>query len=376
MGKVSKSKIQSTNGQHYYRFNIYYGQDIKMEYVNCSDYRFYNRPETTQQKNHNKENKRLLQIRQDALQKSVNDGTYNDGALGGDTPLFHHWDWVRDTRGANNDFTYSSYNSTKKHFIAFMNSKGYNPDIKLSQVNKKLVLEFKAYIMNDATIRGAGFTKIKANSQNNYFIRFCVILNDAVDQKLIIESPARGVSAPPQEDTHKTHLTIEELEHLKTVDCEYPMVKNAFLFACFTGLRGGDIATLKWSNLPIIKGKVTLDIVTGKKKVPLSFSLTDQASEWLPERRGAEDKVFEGFKWGGYYNDQLKYWILQAGFLKRGITSHSARHTFAIHNLQAGVSLYHVSKLLAHDSIRTTEDHYAQYAKEDLDKALAMTYGT
>ena len=149
----------------------------------------------------------------------------------------------------------------------------------------------------------------------------------------------------------------------------------AFLFGCYTGLRGGDIDRLKWKHLPIVDGIVKLDLITGKKKVRLNFTLPKQALEWLPKRIGSEDKVFENFKWGGHNNSLLKIWSLQAGIKGKNITSHVARHTFAVHNLQKGVSLYHVSKLIAHDSIRTTERHYSQFAKEDLDKALAITFG-
>ena len=74
------------------------------------------------------------------------------------------------------------------------------------------------------------------------------------------------------------------------------------------------------------------------------------------------------------YNNLLKIWSLKAGIKGKNVTSHVARHTFAISNLQKGVSLYHVSKLIAHDSIRTTERLYGKFAMEDLDKALAIAF--
>ena len=44
-------------------------------------------------------------------------------------------------------------------------------------------------------------------------------------------------------------LTIEELRALIAVPCRYDIVKKAFLFSCFTGLRYSDMMTLKWSEI-------------------------------------------------------------------------------------------------------------------------------
>lgn len=117
-----------------------------------------------------------------------------------------------------------------------------------------------------------------------------------------------------------------------------------------------------------------LDLITGKNKVRLHFTIPKQALEFLPQRLGADDKVFTNFKWDGHNNNLLKIWSLKAGIKGKNVTSHVARHTFAISNLQKGVSLYHVSKLIAHDNIRTTERLYGKFAMEDLDKALAIAF--
>ena len=377
MATVTKARINCKNAMHYYRLKIYYGKHAKPEYRMCSDIRFYNRAFNDEQKKHNTESKRIVQQRMDSIQRQLNLGTYgtSDGNLGGDTPLLQHWKRVIENRSANSNDTASNYRSGMLNFIAFMKSRNFNPNIKISQLNKKLVTEFKAYLQNEATVRQAGKFKLSQNSINTYFIKFCIMLNDAVDQELIIQSPAKKIPAPHRESIQTVYLTKQEIKYLKATDCSIPSVKMAFLFACYTGLRGGDIDRLKWKHLPIVDGIVKLDLITGKKKVRLNFTLPKQALEWLPERIGTEDKVFKNFKWGGHNNSLLKIWSLQAGIKGKNITSHVARHTFAVHNLQKGVSLYHVSKLIAHDSIRTTERHYSQFAKEDLDKALAITFG-
>lgn len=63
------------------------------------------------------------------------------------------------------------------------------------------------------------------------------------------------------------------------------------------------------------------------------------------------------------------------GFMK----SHRLRDTFACELLKAGVSLEHVSKLLGHTSIRTTEKSYAAWVpsrQEVLDNSFVKAWGT
>ena len=152
------------------------------------------------------------------------------------------------------------------------------------------------------------------------------------------------------------------------------MLKKAFLFAFYTGLRKGDIESLKWKHLPVINSQTELDLITGKKGVRLTFKLPKQAVEALPARGEDEAKVFLGFKYDGYQNEKLRRWILEAGIKKKNVGSHTARHSFAVYHLSKGTPIYTLSKLMAHNSVKTTERSYAQYAKEDLNYALEKAF--
>jgi integrase len=152
------------------------------------------------------------------------------------------------------------------------------------------------------------------------------------------------------------------------------MLKNAFLFAFYTGLRKGDIENLKWKNLPVINSNVELDLITGKKGVRLTYKLPSQATKFLKHRGEENDKVFGGFKYDGYQNEKLRAWVANAGIKKENVGSHTARHSFAVYHLSKGTPIYTLSKLMAHNSVRTTERSYAQYAKEDLNYALDKAF--
>ena len=76
------------------------------------------------------------------------------------------------------------------------------------------------------------------------------------------------------------------------------------------------------------------------------------------ERGEPEARVFKGLK----YNQMrtcFKLWLKDAG-IKKNITFHSFRHTYATLQLEFGTELYTVSKLLGHRSIKTTQRFYAK----------------
>jgi site-specific recombinase XerD len=54
--------------------------------------------------------------------------------------------------------------------------------------------------------------------------------------------------------------------------------------------------------------------------------------------------------------------IAKRSGIKKKISPHTFRHTYAVHYLNAGGSLFHLQKLLGHENITTTL-HYLKYAK-------------
>ena len=66
------------------------------------------------------------------------------------------------------------------------------------------------------------------------------------------------------------------------------------------------------------------------------------------------ERIFKGLKYSAWHNMELTRWALQAGITKK-VTFHSARHTFAVIQLNRGVDIYALSRLLGHSELRTTE---------------------
>ena len=70
------------------------------------------------------------------------------------------------------------------------------------------------------------------------------------------------------------------------------------------------------------------------------------------------------YRHAGYMGEQIAEAFKAAGVRSDGhMISHRLRATFAVDMLQKGVPLEHVSKLLGHKSVTTTERHYARWVK-------------
>jgi len=66
--------------------------------------------------------------------------------------------------------------------------------------------------------------------------------------------------------------------------------------------------------------------------------------------------------------------MLKADITKDDITSHTARHSFAVYKLDKGVPMCQLSILMAHDSSRTTERYYAQFDTKTVTAITSLCY--
>ena len=121
---------------------------------------------------------------------------------------------------------------------------------------------------------------------------------------------------------------------------------NVFVrFAYYTGARSGEIRSLPRENVLdeslVVKGK------TGRRIVKLNGQAQEIIKHQDPLWSYSKDFVSHKFKKEG-----RRLGIKDARF-------HDLRRTFGLNLIKQGMSIYKVSKLLGHSSVRTTEQHYA-----------------
>jgi integrase/recombinase XerD len=154
----------------------------------------------------------------------------------------------------------------------------------------------------------------------------------------------------------------------------------------YSGLAIRDALTLKRGDLQHDKAKKLYRIVTARQKTGTHVSVPippDVAQELLTVLNGNPEYVF----WSGRGEEEsitknwAKYYIAPlfkaAKIPNEGhMMSHRLRDTFAVDLLEKGVPLEEVSKLLGHESIKTTERHYAKWVKARQDRLDNLVTGT
>jgi integrase len=141
---------------------------------------------------------------------------------------------------------------------------------------------------------------------------------------------------------------------LYNTESESALLKRTCLFSALTGLRLGDVVKLRRDQIQHSENlgyfiRFTQSKTKGMETLPIS----DEALSFLGELEASSEKIF------GDYNFQRDYahlnrWLQRAGIRKK-ITFHNFRHTFATLQLAEGTDIYTVSKLLGHKHIHTTQ---------------------
>lgn len=247
-----------------------------------------------------------------------------------------------------------TYGATINNTIKMINE--YQKGILLKDVDKVFCIGIIDYMRNKYRMSN-GKPLSAVTIANNTRALSCA-LNKAVRDGVINQNPLHTLSAsekPQIPQSKREFLSIEEVKALISTDCDLPIVKQAFLFSCFCGLRVSDVEALTWGMISKDNGNYVCNIVMKKTKEQLYLPLSKEALKWLPNRGEAkdQDKVFPLPSDSCVYK-YLQQWVRAAGITKH-VSFHVSRHTFATMMISLGSDLYTVSKLLGHTNIKVTE---------------------
>lgn len=186
-------------------------------------------------------------------------------------------------------------------------------------------------------------------------------------------NPVSRVTIPKIDNQITEFMTPEQTESLlKTLE-EWPCRNTAAFvkFAFYTGLRRGELFKLKWSDIDLERGFITLRNPKGGKTITLPVS--SEAIETLKNLSMSGEYVFPG-KGGKQMEDFKSPWnrIRKAAGLPDGFRFHGLRHNYASHLVSNGVGLEIVKELMTHKDMITTQ-RYAHLLpgalKEAVDKS-------
>jgi integrase/recombinase XerC len=189
-------------------------------------------------------------------------------------------------------------------------------------------------------------------------------------------NPARGVNSPKQDKYLPGYLDRAQIEQLfqsaglKAQEGKFSDVRNAAMLELFysTGMRLSELRGINRMDIDLLSQQVK---VRGKGRKERIIPLGDHAQLAL---RNYESKRDEVLRVVGQAGDRTAFFLSSRGtrisvraiqnavkgFLQKfdesaGLSTHSLRHTFATHLLDAGADLRAVQELLGHASISTTQ---------------------
>ena len=276
---------------------------------------------------------------------------------------------IKETDRIKDGGTRQAYKTMLSHFLKY-----FPKAITFKQINKREQAKaFYDYLTDKALKKNGDNLSIK--SANKYFKRLRLIMKEAKLEGYV-EDMRFDIKLLPEIKPEVVFLTLEEYRTLEDTEESNTTMKNAFLFACLTALRIGDLSKLTWGEIKEENGKIWYDRIMDKKpngkQRRISNYFDPYAKKYLGERQGDSDKVFPALNKDATskFNERLHRWILRAGIHKR-ITFHCAKHSFAMyHIIHKEVGVFQLAKLLNHTNIRSSMHYYDLCSPELKEKLM------
>jgi len=256
--------------------------------------------------------------------------------------------------------TIKHYFVTQRYLIRFLEKKHRKKDVLLNEINYKFIADFDTFLR---AYEPVGHQKpIHNNGVVKHMVRFKKMINLAIRLEWINHDPFKNYRNKIQK-VEKDFLNQHELTAIeeKVFSIErLQIVKDIFVFCCYTGLSYVDLLNLKADHIVRgIDGELWIKTHRQKTNIPVNTPILPKAMElmekYLNHHRSAKlDGIFPVFT-NQKVNSYLKE-IADLCGIKKNLSFHVARHTFATTvTLSNGVPIETVSKMLGHTKIATTQ---------------------
>lgn len=246
--------------------------------------------------------------------------------------------------------TLQKYNVCKRHFSEFLEKQYKRSDLKLTELTYVVIREFDLYLRTEAGQNPNTATKTMKTFKTITLLgqKMGVLLHDPfMNHRFHIEPVNRGF------------LTDEEILLIANKDLgisRLELVRDIFIFSCFTGLAYIDVSNLTPDHIVTLGDKQWIMTQRQKTSVETNVLLLDIPKAIIAKyggktyRNGKLFPMLTNQKTNSYLKE-----IADICGIKKNLTFHLARHTFATMSLSKGVPMESVSKMLGHTNIRTTQ---------------------
>ncbi|HRX31936.1 MAG: site-specific tyrosine recombinase XerD [Bacteroidales bacterium] len=270
------------------------------------------------------------------------------------------------------DNSVSAYRTDMQKLTDFMEGIGVEPE----SVTMEQIQNFLAYL-NDLGLKKRSQSRVLSAIRG--FFKYLMI-EEVIDSDPteLIESPKIGRKLPEVLSVHEIDA-MEAAIDLSKPDGHRNKAMIETLYSC--GLRVSELVSLKLTDLFFDDGYIRV-IGKGDKErlVPIGSKAINDVGEYLEQRNSvafridpaATNIVFLN-RWGRQLTREMVFTIIKkyarlAG-IKKNISPHTLRHSFATHLVEGGADLRAVQEMLGHESIQTTEI-YTHVDKEFLRETI------
>ncbi|MAY88118.1 MAG: integrase [Pseudooceanicola sp.] len=260
--------------------------------------------------------------------------------------------------------TWNKFNYVCSDVEAFIKKKYKKRDIALEELNLQFLSDLEYYLK---TVKDQ-----KQVTINKAIQRFRKPIKEAVAKGYLDKDPFLLYKAR-RAKKEVVFLSAEELNTLEEFQFSQPrlcLVRDLFVFCCYTGLAYLEMSTLKYKNL--IKGfdgNIWIQMNRQKTDKSLSVPVLPKANEIITKYKNESEYVLPKFS-NQKINSYLKE-IAEVVGINKVISHHTARKTFA-----STVLLYNdvpieiVSELLGHSSIQITQNYYGKVVQKKVSEAM------
>ncbi len=241
-------------------------------------------------------------------------------------------------------------------------------DINLNSISKSFFYEFRDFLQDE---------NLRENTIGVYQKILLRLINISMDYEWIKQNPFAGCKI----ETKKTdRIKLDQKEINTLVNKEFSVdrlsvVRDVFVFCCYTGLAHTDVKILSPKHITVdVNGEKWIEIKRGKTNELCLIPILPQAELILNKYSNHPVCSSKGLLLPVSANQNMNAYLKEIADLSginKHLTTHIARHTFCTTIcLNAGISLEAIQKAVGHANIRTTQV-YAKMNKVGMSSEFA-----
>ena len=254
------------------------------------------------------------------------------------------------------DNTIEAYERDLQKLVRYLSDAHVEPEKATTEILRDFIIE-----ISSLGVHPRSQARILSSIKSFYHFLIYRNIRDN-DPTELLESPKIGLRLPEV-------LSLQEIDDIvAAIDLSKPegQRNKAIIEVLYgSGLRVSELIGLQLSKLYLEEGYMLVEGKGSKQRlVPMSPQALKQIELWkidrnlLDVKKGSEDYVFLNRRGSKLTRDMIFKIVKELAALagiRKNVSPHTFRHSFATHLLENGANLRAIQQLLGHESITTTE---------------------